>query len=298
MRTRPESGSKRKDNRKKIVYLLGSGISESLSPGIHNKAYHELGLDIEYDLCDISEEHLDSTFARLLQDDRVVGFNVTIPFKEKIIPHLRKLDSVSRTAHAVNLVSIPSGRRSTTGYNTDIDGIIVSLTKLSVLGRAGQRAVLLGAGGAARGCLYAMLGAGFESVKILNRTERRAAEVAGDFSKLYNTKKIMWAPLDADNFTRSILETDLLVNTIPLDAELPFPIDLSRVTTRMKVFDLNYRKISPVLQAAQSEGIQGIDGLLMLVEQAAKSFEILTGISAPRKTMMLAARKQLAVQEG
>jgi shikimate dehydrogenase len=298
MKTPAQPRASRYDKRKrKIVYLLGSGITKSLSPEIHNKAYRQLGLDIEYELCDIPENDFEPTLVRLLKDDRVLGFNVTIPFKELIIPHLTKLDPTAESARAVNLVSVSQDRRTTIGYNTDVDGIIASLSKLGFLAHSGLSAVVLGAGGAARGCLYAMLNDGFESVKILNRSEKRAKDVAGDFSRIFKRKEILWGSLNSGNFLSASSEIDLLVNTIPLNAELPFDIDFAKIPNRMKVLDLNYRKNPPILKAATKAGLVGIDGSLMLVEQAAKSFEILTGISPPRKTMMLAAQKQAALQD-
>ena len=86
-------------------------------------------------------------------------------------------------------------------------------------------------------------------------------------------------------------EVDLLINTIPFSVSIPFEVNFRLAPEGMKFFDLNYRTDSPILKEAKKEGLVTIDGLLMLVEQAAKSFEIWTGISAPRKTMMLTARK-------
>jgi len=84
---------------------------------------------------------------------------------------------------------------------------------------------------------------------------------------------------------------DLLLNTIPFAASIPFEINFSLAPKDMKYFDLNYRADAPILKEAKKAGLVTIDGLLMLVEQAAKSFEIWTGIIAPRKAMMSTAKK-------
>jgi shikimate dehydrogenase len=287
------SGGPPKANKKRKVLLLGSGISKSLSPEINNKAYRELGLEMEYDICEINEEKaFDSTLKDLAKDPQVIGFNITIPFKERILPYLAIVDPVARIVGAVNLVVVSNDRKQLSGYNTDVDGVLASLSKLGVLGRAGQAALVLGAGGAARACVYALLSNGFNSVKLLNRTEGRAVEVAGNFSRYFPEKKIGHAGLTAEAWDATLRESDLIINTVPLTVQLPFEVNFGSSAKNLKCLDLNYRKNPPVLRAAKKEGIPSIDGSLMLVEQAARSFEILTGISAPRKTMVLAAKKQ------
>ncbi len=281
--------------KKRKVLLLGSGISKSISPSINNKAYQELGLDIEYSLCEIPETTLGSKLEELFNDEKLLGFNVTIPFKEKVLDYLDWVDPVARVVGAVNLVIISPNRKQKLGYNTDVDGIVASLSKLGLVGPAGQSAVILGAGGAARACVFALVSNGFQRIKILNRTEGRAKELVSDFSKGFPDIEILFAPLTTGELSGALKEADLLVNTIPISVRIPVEVDF-RSSRKTKCLDLNYRKSSLVLRAAKRDGITSIDGSLMLVEQAARSFEILTGISAPRKTMMLAAKRQVNYQ--
>jgi len=284
-------GSSAKLVKKRRVLLLGSGISKSFSPGINNKAYRELGLDIEYSLCEIPEDIFDSKIVEVFNDDRVLGFNVTIPFKEKIVSHLDWLDPIAQAVGAVNLVVISPDRKQRLGYNTDVDGVVASLSKLGLIGRSNQRAVILGAGGAARACVFALLNNGFQHVKIFNRTEERARELVSNFSKTFPGKEIEFASMTSRELSSALKEADLLINTIPISVQIPAELSFASAH-KIKCLDLNYRKNPPVLRAAKRDGIPAIDGSLMLVEQAARSFEILTGISAPRKTMMLAAKRQ------
>jgi shikimate dehydrogenase len=279
-------------SRKRKVLLLGNGISRSISPDIHNKAFHELGLDIEYDLCEIPIEKLGSTLSQILKDELIIGFNVTIPFKEQIIRYLSELDSSAKMAGSVNLVSISQNRKKLVGYNTDIDGVVASLSKLGLLGRSGQKALVLGAGGAARGCVVALLSNGFDFIVVLNRTEKRAEAISSEFSSRFMNKKITTGALTRIQLDSALTDIDLLVNSIPMTSELPFVPDFTKANRAMRVLDLNYRKNPPMLELAKKEGLVCLDGSLMLVEQAARSFEILTDISAPRKTMMLVAGKQ------
>ncbi len=177
-----------------------------------------------------------------------------------------------------------------------MDGVIASLSKLGLIGRSGLTGVVLGSGGASRACVYALLTNGFDVLTILNRSAKRAQEVAIHFQQLNPGKKISYAELTEENLLVALPNASLLVNTIPMSAELLFEVDFASVPEGMKYFDLNYRRNPPLLRVAKRKGISSIDGVLMLVEQAARSFEILTGISAPRKTMMLAAKKQAAHQ--
>jgi shikimate dehydrogenase len=281
-----------KQLKKRKVLLLGAGISKSISPELNNKAYRELGLDMEYSLCEIPEDSFDSKLEELVGDERVLGFNVTIPFKEKIISHLNWLDPVARIIGAVNLVVISADRKKLSGYNTDVDGVVASLSKLGLIGHSGQVAVILGAGGAARACVYALLSNGFDKIRILNRSEKRARELASSFSKYFPEKGIVCFGLTSGDLETALPDADLLVNTIPIAVQIPFEVSFVSAQNKIKYLDLNYRKNPPILRAAKRDGVPSIDGALMLVEQAARSFEILTGISAPRKTMMLAAKRQ------
>ena len=178
----------------KKVYLLGSGISKSISPAIHNKAIAELGLDMEYGLRDVPDSGFRAVLDEFALDKDVVGFNVTIPFKERILPLMAHLESGARAVGAVNVVTFTQERKMI-GHNTDIDGVVASLSKLGLIGRTGQRAIILGAGGASRACVYALFSNGFDEVKILNRTKDRAEEVAQAFTSSIPWQKdgILWA---------------------------------------------------------------------------------------------------------
>jgi shikimate dehydrogenase len=279
---------------KRKVYLLGSGIAKSISPAINNRAYHELGLDIQYTLCDIEKDLLEQKLAELSSERSVIGFNVTIPFKEIIIRHLALLDPVARFIGATNLVVISEDRKRMTGYNTDVDGVVASLSKLGFLGRSNQNAVVLGAGGSARACVYALLNNGFDKIKILNRTFKRAEATALEFSRQFHDKEIKAGRLASRDLEHALSDANIVVNTIPLTAEIPFEVTFSSAPSGMNFLDLNYRKNPPLLCVARKAGIPSIDGSLMLVEQAARSFEILTGISAPRKSMIQEAEKQFS----
>jgi shikimate dehydrogenase len=254
------------------------------------------GLNIEYDVRDICNGDFEDEVASIKLSNEILALNVTIPFKERILPYLQKLDDIARISGAVNTVKIrKSGERAMEGFNTDVYGVAASLAKLGFAGRRkGRSAVVLGAGGAARGCLFAILKNGFDSVKILNRTDRRSSKLVSDFGIRFSEKDLKSFPLTKDAFEDAVASRpNLMINTVPTGALFPFEIDLDTASRQMKLLDVNYKSISPVLKAAKKRGLVSIDGVLMLVEQAARSFEIWTGISAPRNTMMLEVRRQL-----
>jgi len=248
---------------------------------------------MEYSLSDVPDSDFRSRLDEYAADKDVVGFNVTIPFKEAILPLMARIDADAKAVGAVNVVTFTQERKMI-GHNTDIEGVVASLSKLGLIGKTGQRAVILGAGGASRACVYALLNNGFDEVKILNRTKKRAEEVAHAFQLQFPGKKVESSELTKDSVEGSLSDkADLLINTIPSTASIPLNLDFSLAPRDMKYFDLNYRADLPILRDAKKAGLVTIDGLLMLVEQAAKSFEIWTGISAPRKTMMLTARRRV-----
>jgi shikimate dehydrogenase len=176
------------------------------------------------------------------------------------------------------------------GFNTDIDGISASLKKLGAF-KKGKNCLILGAGGAARACVYTVLKSGYQSITILNRSEDRAEKVRDDFRGQFPKARIQVSSLDSEKFARNVCSADLLINAVTN----PFPVevDFSEAPKSMKFLDLGYKERSSILVKAQSSNVRSIDGLLMLVEQGARSFEIWTGLKAPRRSMFLAAKREL-----
>jgi shikimate dehydrogenase len=275
----------------KRFFLIGSHIEKSLSPAMHNAALKKLGIFGVYELHQIPEKEFHSEMKLIKNQPDLVGFNVTTPYKELVLPYISRMDSRSRVIGAVNTVKILSDGRMV-GYNTDVDGILVSLKSLDV--SVNSRAVILGAGGAARACAYALLKRGCVSLVILNRSSAHGLRLHRDFSRQFRTSEIRTATLNRKNVERELGNCDLLINAIAN----PFPIEIefNKANIGMRFFDLWYGKPTSVLQRARKSHVKSIDGLLMLSEQAAKSLEIWTGKRAPRKTMYLAGKRALSRQ--
>lgn len=286
MRRNPKTGSKHLR-----VFLVGHGISKSISPAMHNAAFKKMGLKAHYSLFDVSDNEFDSEITKILRATDILGFNVTVPYKERILQYVSKLDKQARSVGAINTVKVSNGK--ILGFNTDVDGLRVALSNLGV-SRNAKKCVILGAGGAARACAYTVLKSGFDSLTILNRSADRANKMVIHFKELFSKASIEGLPIKENQFVTAVADCDLLINAITSSRTLLMNVDFENAPRNMRFFDLGYRAISPILRGAISSGIKSSDGLSMLVEQAAKSFEIWTGVTAPREVMAVAARKELS----
>jgi shikimate dehydrogenase len=282
----------------KKAFLLGRGISKSLSPCIQNAAFRKLGINATYELEDLKRRSLAGLILSLTESD-TIGFNVTSPFKEEIMKYLSEIDSRSKNIGAVNTVKISNNQKGVmVGYNTDYDGILASLRKLGCYRRSStqKNGVILGAGGASRASIYVLLNNGHSNLTILNRTVSKAQFLSKKFESLFPKSDIEAAPLTERNFAKSIENCGLIINTISKSSSKFYPLkklDFSRIACDTAVFDLGYKEESLFLKTARKNGLKTIDGLLMLVTQAAKSFEIWTGRKAPFDLMMATAKSAL-----
>ena len=269
--------------------LLGSDIAKSVSPAVQNVAFKKTGVHGRYELFQIRDNEFDTALKSIKESKSVRGFNITAPYKERIIPYLSKLDSRSRSIGAVNTVKISLDGRMA-GYNTDVDGILASLEKLGAI--KDGKCVILGAGGAARACVYTALKTGYHSLTILNRTLDRARKLKKEFGAIIPNSAISARELNSENLVDEMQDCHLLINAVTN----PFPIraDFSQVSSDLKFLDLGYKSPSSILLSARRARVKCADGVLMLVEQAASAFEIWTGMKAPTSAMLLAAKRKLS----
>lgn len=264
----------------KRLFLLGSNISYSLSPVMHNAALQAMGLDWHYTLWDLATEAVPEAIAALRADE-CIGANVTIPHKEAVIACLDELGASARDVHAVNTVVKRDGRL--VGENTDIYGFLRALQDIP-FDPHGAHAVILGAGGAARGVAFALGQAGATSVTFLNRTRSRAESLAGELHRHF-PRLVLAADL-ADTPAYA----DLVVNSLP--RTIVFDLAPLRSAPGAVAFDLTYRPAeTPFMQAVAAMDMRAINGLGMLVYQGAASLEMWTGCQVPVHKMFDAARK-------
>ena len=246
--------------------VIGWPVKHSRSPVIHRFWLRELGIDGDYVVQPVEPDKVADFFAGLA-DSRYVGCNVTVPHKEMAHAAVAEMDAAARAIGAVNTVWL-DGRRLI-GANTDAPGFIANLDQEAVgWDRDPRAAVVLGAGGAARAVVWALLQRGFGPVHIVNRTPARAEALAATLGK----------PATADPWDQLpglLARARLLVNTTTLGmtGQPPLTIDLAPLPENALVTDLVYVPLeTPLLAQARSRGLATVDGLGMLLHQAAPGF--------------------------
>lgn len=265
-----------------VLGLVGHPLGHSLSPAIHEAALEAARLPGVYLPFDLESASLD-VLLRAPDRLRLRGFNVTIPYKEAAAELMDELDGDAEALGAVNTVLLEGGWAK--GHNTDAFGFRLSLRSLGL--RLGDRtALVVGAGGAARAVVHVLLREGAH-VQVANRTAARAESLADAFDE-----KVDVTSLDELGDEGP---WDLLVNATPAGTrgvETRMPVEEPVVRKAKFVYDLVYNPPeTPLLQAAKRLGVPGTNGFEMLLQQAAKSFELWTGKSAPMDAMRAAARE-------
>lgn len=263
----------------RLAGVIGYPVRYSLSPALHNAAYAAMGIDARYLALPVEPDAVGTAVAALVAFD-AMGASVTIPHKEAVIAHLDQVDPVASALRAVNCIAVDGGR--TIGYNTDGDGFVRSLRADLRFDPAGRRALVVGAGGAARAIVAALARAGATDVVVLNRSQDRAAEVvaiAGDPARVGSM----------DDVARA----DLVVNATPVGmagvAQDQVPLDVSLLGTQHVVVDIVYHPLQTRLLAGANErGATTANGLGMLLHQAALQIELWTGAAAPVPAMRAA----------
>ncbi|AKI02902.1 shikimate dehydrogenase [Hoeflea sp. IMCC20628] len=255
------------------AFVIGHPIGHSRSPMIHRYWLNQAGLTGSYDPVDVAPEDL-PTFFRALKD-RSSGFtggNVTVPHKEAIITLVDEIDETARLIGAANTVWLEDGRLMAT--NTDSLGFAANLDETAAGWDHGKRAIVLGAGGASRAVVHALLARGFDEVSVVNRTASRASTLAERFGPCVSAHGL-------ENLADVIKGANLFVNTTTLGmagTEVP-PIDFTTMASDALVTDIVYIPLeTPILAMAKHQGVATTDGLGMLLHQAAPGFQKWFGV--------------------
>lgn len=269
----------------KRALLIGHPLGHSLSPAFHNAAFRAAGIDATYRLADVLPGDLAATVAALRAAD-VYGANVTVPYKQDVLPFLDALSDEARALGAVNTIVNDDGRLM--GLNTDVPGFAADMCAQDIA-VAGQPIVLLGAGGAARAVAAALVGMGVGRLVIANRTPERVAAIQRQYPAIATATGIAERDLRA-----TLPNTALLINATSVGLhgdDTPIAADLlDLLPSTAVVYDLIYYPTA-FLRAAQERGLHTIDGLGMLIHQGALAWEAWTGRTAPLDAMWQAARQ-------
>jgi len=267
---------------KTAVYgVFGDPVAHSLSPLMHNAAFVHCAIDATYVPFHVTADELSAAVVAL-KALNIKGINVTIPHKEAIIPLLDHVDPAARQIGAVNTVINSNGRLI--GYNTDSSGFIRSAHQDLGFSPPGKQVLLLGAGGACRAAVQALLAAGVQRIIVANRNLQRAVNLIESFQSDATQPQLVAVSYQSTEFLQAVSVADLLVNTtsVGLHGENLNFLTLENIKGSALIFDMIYSKTGTALvQAARSRGLASIDGLSLLAAQGEDAFNIWTGESLP-----------------
>lgn len=255
--------------------VVGSPISHSLSPALHRAAYQQLGLDWVYRGLEVNAEQLPDFVAGL--DETWVGLSLTMPLKEAVLGLAEDVEWTAQVTSSANTLLLPSR----TAFNTDVDGIVVALRRAGFERPSGFEATIIGAGATARSAVAALLRLGAGSVHVLARRPESA---------------------DAARTTAEAVGMDLTVHLIAETEFLGAPLVISTVPSGVAdslataipaapgwLLDVVYSPWPTVVAAAwQERGGVIVSGLEMLLAQAERQVELMTGMQAPVQAMRAA----------
>ena len=246
----------------RICGLLGRNIGYSKSPKIHNDYYKINNIDLKYEIFDIENCNLDEFFNNLKYND-IIGLNVTIPYKEKVLKYLNNLVYPANIIGAVNTIVLRDNIYL--GYNTDYFGFIKSL-QVNGIDVKGKNILILGNGGSSKAVFYALKDLGVASIDIAGRNLRK---IEREFLLVDNILNI--------NSDLNLYKYDMLINCTPLgNLNNPhFPFNIKRIKKNLIIYDLNYEPSkTKLMELGESLGVKCVNGEDMLKFQAYEAIDI------------------------
>lgn len=265
---------------KKLYGVIGDPIAHSMSPAMHNDLFAHYGIDAAYLPLRVSPEDLGAA-VKGLRAIGASGFNVTIPHKTEVIQHLDKIDALAKAIGAVNTVNNENGLL--VGYNTDGPGFVSSLLKRDA-DLDSSRALIIGAGGAARAIYFSMAQAGFKEIDLANRSLDKAAELSGACPYNVRTEILDLAKAESDLGRYQLIVQTTSIGMLPETDRTP--ISLRNTDSDALASDIIYNPLeTKFLKEAAARGAATQNGIGMFVHQGALAFEKWTGIYPDIKRM-------------
>lgn len=268
------------DGYTRLAAVVANPIKHSISPFIHNSAFEATNTNGVYLAWEVGATELAETVANIRRY-QMYGINLSMPYKEQVIPYLDQLSEEACLIGAVNTVVNREG--TLIGYNTDGKGFFKSLPSFKI---SRKRLVLLGAGGAAKAILAQAILDGVSQISVFVRSSSME-KTRPYLEKIQNTTGFrvdLLALEDVQDLQDSITRADLLVNatSVGMDgSSQPIPTSIV-LPEKLMVADVIYQPFeTPFLKWARNQGNQSINGLGMLLYQAAEAFELWTGKEMP-----------------
>ena len=268
------------DGYTRLAAVVANPIKHSISPFIHNSAFEATNTNGVYLAWEVDATELAETVANIRRY-QMYGINLSMPYKEQVIPYLDQLSEEACLIGAVNTVVNREG--TLIGYNTDGKGFFKSLPSFKI---SGKRMVLLGAGGAAKAILAQAILDGVSQISVFVRSSsiEKTRPYLEKLQKATGFRVNLFALEDVQELQDSITQADLLVNatSVGMDgASQPIPTSIV-LPEKLLVADVIYQPFeTPFLKWARNQGNQAINGLGMLLYQAAEAFQLWTGKEMP-----------------
>lgn len=270
---------------------MGDPVEHSLSPPMHNAAFHQLKLDYVYVPFHVKRGNLAPAILGA-RNMGIKGLNLTIPHKIEVINYLDELDEAAELIGAVNTVKFTEN--NAVGYNTDGFGAVKAIEETTPV--KGKKIIIIGAGGAARAISFQLLLSGVGEVLIANRTLEKACNLKNDLKETFNTS-LGCLGLE-DELKLELKDADVLINTTPVGMH-PHQDDEPVVTSDMMHSDLVVNDIvynpleTGILREAGKAGAQIVPGTKMLIYQGLEAFRIWIGITPPVEVFEAALMREL-----
>jgi shikimate dehydrogenase len=271
-----------------LLGLLGAGVGPSLTPPMHMEEARHHGLSYVYRIIDTGQDHLDderlSAFLSSVVQLGFDGLNVTFPYKQQIVPLLDDLSPTARRLGAVNTVLVRDGRLE--GHNTDVTGFSKAVEN-HLAGASLGSVVQVGAGGAGAAVADALLGRGVARLTVVDRDEQRATALAATLGERYADRDVR--AVGMQSVGKALDGADGIVNCTPtgMAHHRGTPVDPDRLHPRLWVADIVYRPLeTELLRAARERGCRVLHGGYMAVYQAARTFELVTGLTPHPERML------------
>ena len=254
----------------KKLYVVGNRASKSLSPTIFNYWFKKYNIKASYGYLELTENSFHKKIKEILEKKEILGLNVTIPFKNKIIKHLDKIDAHAKKIGAVNCVT---NKKTISGTNTDWTGYYQTLPNIKKT--KNRKVVILGYGGASHAIHYVLKKRGFKDILIFNRSKKKIKySNKTEYTKTYS---------DLETYLDGVF---LIINTTPINPILKKHLRLITKSTIVSDIVYNPKNTTFLKQFPKNKKIYGIS---MLLEQAKPCFKMWFGINPSVDKKMLNA---------
>ncbi|MBQ4480371.1 MAG: shikimate dehydrogenase [Victivallales bacterium] len=264
--------------------VIGYPVKHSKSPSMQLAGFHALGIDATYEKIEVAPGELPEVVRRFVKEG-YSGWNITVPYKEEIIPLVEVVGEEALAAHSVNTVVNRDGRLL--GYSTDGYGVAQALRHDFGLTAQPARQVYLGAGGAARAAAVYAARHGAKYITLANRTAANADRIAALIRNAAPECKVVVTPLaDCEELRMALTEAELVLQctSLGLHEGDSMPVPPEWIPASTPVFDFVYTP-SQFKERLAAQGNRVSNGLEMLLQQGCKSFELWTGQHAPIEAM-------------